>query len=153
MNDYKKVQFTFLKCLCQHNTFYLFFYNCRCNIEVKYTNTVIIYFHVCSRRYIFRKVIFVKSFLLSKLLMRPVFVSINLFTHLAQCLLSSLLVLTLTMRELRHWPPIAGMSPRGHCGDEGDGQIQIDRQIDIDLDRQIQVDRYRQIQIDRYRQI
>ena len=28
--------------------------------------------------------------------------------RLAQCLLSTLLVLTLTMRELRHWPSIAG---------------------------------------------
>ena len=35
----------------------------------------------------------------------------------------SLLVLTLTMRELRHWPSIAGMSPQSHCGDEEDGRI------------------------------
>ena len=35
----------------------------------------------------------------------------------------SLLVLTLTMRELRHWPSIAGMSPKSHCGDEEDGRI------------------------------
>ena len=33
------------------------------------------------------------------------------------------LVLTLTMRELRHWPSIAGMSPQSHCGDEEDGRI------------------------------
>ena len=30
----------------------------------------------------------------------------------ALCLLSTLLVLTLTMREFRHWPSIAGMSSR-----------------------------------------
>ena len=33
-----------------------------------------------------------------------------------------MLVLTLTMRELRHWLSIAGMSPQSHCGDE-DGRI------------------------------
>ena len=27
------------------------------------------------------------------------------------------------MRELRHWPSIAGMSPQSHCGDEEDGCI------------------------------
>ena len=32
-------------------------------------------------------------------------------------------VLTLKMRELRHWPSIAGMSPQSHCGDEEDGRI------------------------------
>ena len=32
-------------------------------------------------------------------------------------------VLTLAMRELRHWPSIAGMSPQSHCGDEEDGRI------------------------------
>ena len=45
------------------------------------------------------------------------------FMLLAQCLLSTLLVLTLTMRELRHWPSIAGMSPQSHCGDEEDGRM------------------------------
>ena len=35
----------------------------------------------------------------------------------------TLLVLTLTMRELRHWPSIAGMSPQSHCGDDKDGCI------------------------------
>ena len=33
-----------------------------------------------------------------------------------------MLVLTLTMRELRHWPSIAGMSPQSHCGHEEDGR-------------------------------
>ena len=37
--------------------------------------------------------------------------------------LSTLLVLALTMRELRHWPSIAGMSLQSHCGDEKDGNI------------------------------
>ena len=45
------------------------------------------------------------------------------FLLLAQCLLSTLLVLTLAMRELRHWPSIAGMSPKSHCGDEEDERI------------------------------
>ena len=27
------------------------------------------------------------------------------------------------MRELRHWPSIAGMLPQSHCGDEEDGRI------------------------------
>ena len=43
---------------------------------------------------------------------------INIFTLLAECLLSTLLVLTLTMRELHHWP-----SPQSHYGDEEDGYI------------------------------
>ena len=38
-------------------------------------------------------------------------------------LFDSLLVLTLTMRELRHWPSIVGMSLQSHCGDEEDGCI------------------------------
>ena len=29
-------------------------------------------------------------------------------------------MLILTMRELRQWPSIAGMSPQSHCGDEED---------------------------------
>ena len=41
---------------------------------------------------------------------------------LALCLSSALLVLTLTMRKLRHWQSIAGMPPQSHCGDE-DGRI------------------------------
>ena len=53
----------------------------------------------------------------------PIFVLINVFTLLASCLLSTLLVLTLTMHELHHWPSIAGMSPQSHCGDEEDGPI------------------------------
>ena len=31
--------------------------------------------------------------------------------------------MTLTIRELRHWRSIAGMSPKSHCGDEEDGRI------------------------------
>ena len=42
---------------------------------------------------------------------------------LALCLLSTLLVLTLTMPELRHWPSIAGTSQQSHCGDKRDGRI------------------------------
>ena len=34
-----------------------------------------------------------------------------------------LLVLTVTMRELCHWPSIAGMSPQSNCGDEEDGCV------------------------------
>ena len=40
----------------------------------------------------------------------------------------SLLVLTLTTRELRHWPSIASMSPQSHCGDEEDGCIILSSQ-------------------------
>ena len=40
----------------------------------------------------------------------------------ALCLLSTLLVLTLTMHELRLWLFIAGMSLQSHCGDEEDGR-------------------------------
>ena len=53
----------------------------------------------------------------------PIFVLINVFTLFALCLLSTLLVLTLTMHELRHWPSIAGMSPQNYCDDEEDGCI------------------------------
>ena len=53
----------------------------------------------------------------------PIFVLINIFMLLAWCLLSTLLVLTLTMRELRHRPSIARMSPQSHCGDDEDGRI------------------------------
>ena len=38
-----------------------------------------------------------------------------------ECLLTTLLVLTLTMRELRHWPSIANMSLQSHWGDEEAG--------------------------------
>ena len=51
----------------------------------------------------------------------PISVLINVFMLLA--LLSTPLVLTLTIHELRHWPSIAGMSPQGHCGEEEDGRI------------------------------
>ena len=61
--------------------------------------------------------------LLSTLCVMNQFVLINVFMVLAWCLLSTLLVLTPTMRELRHWPSIAGMSPQSHCGDEEDGRI------------------------------
>ena len=53
----------------------------------------------------------------------PISVLINVFMLLAYCLLSTLLVLTLTMCELCHWPSIAGMLPQSHCGDEEDGRI------------------------------
>ena len=53
----------------------------------------------------------------------PISVLITVFAFLAQCLLSALLLLTLTMYELRQWPSIAGMSPQNHCGDEEDGCI------------------------------
>ena len=43
----------------------------------------------------------------------PVSVLINIFTLLVWCLLSTLLVLTLTIRELRHWPSIAIVVIRG----------------------------------------
>ena len=36
------------------------------------------------------------------------------------CLLNTLLVLTLTMRELRYWPSIAGIWLQSHCGDKED---------------------------------
>ena len=32
---------------------------------------------------------------------------------------------TLTMRELGHWPSIAGMSLQSHCGDEEDGHFEL----------------------------
>ena len=50
----------------------------------------------------------------------PLFVLINVFTILAGWLLSTLLLLTLTMRELRYWPSIAGILPQSRCGDEDD---------------------------------
>ena len=53
----------------------------------------------------------------------PISVLINIFMLLAYRLLSTLLVLTLTVRELRHWPSIAGMLLQSHCGDEEDGRI------------------------------
>ena len=37
--------------------------------------------------------------------------------------MSTLLVLTLTMRELRHCPSTAGMLPESHCGDDEDERI------------------------------
>ena len=52
-----------------------------------------------------------------------IFVLINVIMLLAQCLLSTLLVLTLVMCELHHWPPIAGILPESHCSDEEDGRI------------------------------
>ena len=53
----------------------------------------------------------------------PISVLINIFMLLAYCFLRNLLGLTLTMRELRHWSSIVGMSPQSHCGDEEDGCI------------------------------
>ena len=51
----------------------------------------------------------------------PISVLINIFVLLAQCLLSTLLVLTLTMYEFQHWPSIAGMLLQSDCRDEEDG--------------------------------
>ena len=53
----------------------------------------------------------------------PISVLINVFTLLSSCLLSTLLVLRLTMCELRQWPSIAVMLPQNHCDDEEDGRI------------------------------
>ena len=50
-------------------------------------------------------------------------VLIDVFIILSYCLLSTLLVLTLTVRELRHQSFIASMSPQIHFGDEEDGHI------------------------------
>ena len=55
----------------------------------------------------------------------PISVLINVFMLLAQCFFSTFLVLTLTMRELLHWPSLASMSPQSHCGDEEDGRIRL----------------------------
>ena len=43
---------------------------------------------------------------------KPISVLINIFTLLALCLLSILLVLTLTKQELHDWPSIASMLPQ-----------------------------------------
>ena len=53
----------------------------------------------------------------------PIFVLINVFMLLSYCLLSVLLFLALTMRDLRHWPSIDSMSLQSHVGDEEDGRI------------------------------
>ena len=53
----------------------------------------------------------------------PISVFITIFTLLAWYLLSTMLVLTLTMRELYQWRSIASMSPQSHFGDEEDGRI------------------------------
>ena len=47
----------------------------------------------------------------------PISVLINGFMLLAYCLLSTLLVVTLTMRELHHWPSIADMEPQRYSGE------------------------------------
>ena len=53
-----------------------------------------------------------------------IYLSIYLYIYIyIYIYICTLLVLTLTMRELRHWPSIAGMSPQSHCGDEEDGRI------------------------------
>ena len=49
-----------------------------------------------------------------------IFVLINVFMLLAWYLLTTLLVLTLTIHKLRHWPSTTGISPQSHCGDEYD---------------------------------
>ena len=49
----------------------------------------------------------------------PISVLIIIFMLLlVQCYLSTLLLLTLTVCELCHWPSEAGMSPQNHCGEE-----------------------------------
>ena len=50
----------------------------------------------------------------------PSFVLTHVFMHHAHCLLSSLLVLTLTMQKLHHWPSIISMLSQGLCGNEDD---------------------------------
>ena len=52
----------------------------------------------------------------------PIFVLINVFTLLVEFLLSTLLILTLTMRELGHWLSIVGMSAQNHFGDDKYGR-------------------------------
>ena len=59
-------------------------------------------------------------FFLSAVCHEPIFVLKNVFTLQAWCLLSTRLVLKLTMGDLRHWPSIANMAPKSHCGDEED---------------------------------
>ena len=49
----------------------------------------------------------------------PISVLINVFTLFASYLLSTLLVLILTMHEIRQWSFKAGMLPQSHCGDRG----------------------------------
>ena len=61
----------------------------------------------------------------------PISVLINIFVLLAQCLLSTLLVLTLTMYEFQHWPSIAGMLLQSHCRDEEDGLHDVTKYIYI----------------------
>ena len=52
-------------------------------------------------------------------------ININIWQSLRNVSVRAQEVLTLTMRELRHWPSIAGMSPQSHCGDEEDGCIKL----------------------------
>ena len=52
-------------------------------------------------------------------------ININIWQSLRIVSVRAQEVLTLTMRELRHWPSIAGMSPQSHCGDEEDGCIEL----------------------------
>ena len=51
------------------------------------------------------------------------FLLINVFTLLASCLLSTLLILTLTMCEFHHWSSIAVMLPQSHYRPEEHGRI------------------------------
>ena len=52
-------------------------------------------------------------------------ININIWQSLRIVSVRAQEVLTLTMRELRHWPSIAGMSPQSHCVDEEDGCIEL----------------------------
>ena len=54
---------------------------------------------------------------------QPFSVLTNVFTLQAYCLLSTLLVLTLSMCELCHCPSMASMSPQNNCDNEEDGHI------------------------------
>ena len=45
----------------------------------------------------------------------PIVILIDVFMLLSQCLLRTLLVLTLTMCELWHWSSVVCMLPQSHC--------------------------------------
>ena len=66
---------------------------------------------------------FIALSLLSTIFVMNQLVLINIFALLVWCFLSNLLILTLEMGELCHWPSIVGMLPHSHCGDEEDRSI------------------------------
>ena len=53
------------------------------------------------------------------------FVLIHVFVLLAYCLLSTLLVLTLTVCKLRNWFSIASIVPQSHFDNEEDRRIRL----------------------------